>query len=307
MFRRLRCRMVAVIRSMLLVWPEIALTTLPCTTDEAFHDLLSTARFFSDLSPRASRAPFSSLPSSYDSGRTTLPPASSSTSAWAASALPLSSAGPRSTSSSDDGAADESDPALASESVPTLESLSSGAEGERSPLLGTGTGTSKRTKEARQDQQRSESHSSERASDPAAHTEKKAKKKGWFSWIRGGTVELKVWHLVGICGVLIGAGWAARYAAVSLLALNGDSRLNSADRTLDCRSSTARSCTRSCPVRGLRHISALRPPPPPPSNRPVATLPRPASLRSHPPRAACPSFSCDPSIFGCTIIRGSAS
>ncbi|KWU47326.1 hypothetical protein RHOSPDRAFT_30744 [Rhodotorula sp. JG-1b] len=177
--------------------------------DEAFHDLLSTARFFSDLSPRASRAPFSSLPSSYDSDRTTLPPASSSTSAWAASTLPLSSAGPRSTSSSDDGAADESDPALASESVPTLESLSSGAEGERSPLPGTGADASKRTKEARQEQQRSESHSSERASDPAAHTEKKAVKKGWFSWIRGGTVELRVWHLVGICGVLIGAGWAA--------------------------------------------------------------------------------------------------
>ncbi|KAG0658154.1 hypothetical protein C6P46_006030 [Rhodotorula mucilaginosa] len=176
--------------------------------DEAFHDLLSTARFFSDLSPRASRAPFSSLPSSYDSGRTTLPPASSSTSAWAASALPLSSAGPRSPSSSDDGAADESDPALASESVPTLESLSSGAEGERSPLLGTGTDASKRTKESRQEQ-RSESLSSERAVDPTANKEKKAKKKGWFSWIRGGTVELKVWHLVGICGVLIGAGWAA--------------------------------------------------------------------------------------------------
>jgi hypothetical protein len=191
------------------------LTTFPCTTDEAFHDLLSTARFFSDLSPRASRAPFSSLPSSYDSGRTTLPPASSSTSAWAASALPLSSAGPRSPSSSDDGAADESDPALASESVPTLESLSSGAEGERSPLLGTGTDASKRTKESRQEQ-RSESLSSERAVDPTANKEKKAKKKGWFSWIRGGTVELKVWHLVGICGVLIGAGWAAGYATVSL-------------------------------------------------------------------------------------------
>lgn len=194
-----------------------SLTSISLPTDEAFQDLLSTARFFSDLSPRASRAPFSSLPSSYDSGRTTLPPASSSTSAWAASAVPSSSAGPRSRSSSDEGAAEESDPALASESVPTLESLSSGAEGESSPLLGLeASEVSKRTKETRQDQQRSESHSSERAADPAANKEKKPKKKGWFSWFRGGTIELKVWHLVGICGVLIGAGWAAGYATVSL-------------------------------------------------------------------------------------------
>ncbi|GAA5986942.1 hypothetical protein JCM10908_000964 [Rhodotorula pacifica] len=174
--------------------------------DEAFHDLLSTARYFSDLSPRASRVPFSSLPSSYDSGRTTLPPTSSSTSAWASSAAPFST-GPRSASSSDDGAEDESDPALASESVPTLESLSSGAEGERSPLADPPSTASKTAQEPRSDH-RGESHSSERS--PESLPEKK-QKKGWFSWIRGlgGTVELKVWHLVGICGVLIGAGWAA--------------------------------------------------------------------------------------------------
>ncbi|GAA5865926.1 hypothetical protein JCM3774_005524 [Rhodotorula dairenensis] len=179
--------------------------------DEDFHDLISTARFFSDLSPRASRGPFSSLPSSYDSGRTTLPPTSSSTSAWASSAVPFS-AGPRSASSSDEGVEDESDPALASESVPTLESLSSGAEGSRSPRLelqleGSGPAAAKDTRPA----QRSESHSSERSQDSSAKKASQEPKKGWFSWIRGlgCTVELKVWHLVGICGVLIGAGWAA--------------------------------------------------------------------------------------------------
>lgn len=176
-------------------------------TDEAFQDLLSTARFFSDLSPRAARAPFSSLPSSFESGRTTVPPASSSsTSAWAAASMPPPLRPGQLASSSDEGGEEESDPALASESIPTLESLSSGAEGDISPSP-TGSrdqsvsGTSKHSGPTK-------------AGSPGGDTkpsDKPRKEGGWFSWIRGlgGTVELKVWHLVGICGVLIGAGWAA--------------------------------------------------------------------------------------------------
>ncbi|BGP54829.1 hypothetical protein JCM8202v2_002416 [Rhodotorula sphaerocarpa] len=175
--------------------------------DETFHDLLSTARFFSDLSPRASRAPFSSLPSSVDSGRTTILPTSSSTSAWAAASVqPTTNLGSNTPSSDDERAEEESDPALASESIPTLESLSSGAEGEESPSLQPGG--------ERPDGHKLSKEDAAKRSRQGAETPdqgKRPRRQGWFSWVRGlgGTVELKVWHLVGICGVLIGAGWAA--------------------------------------------------------------------------------------------------
>lgn len=177
------------------------------SVDETFHDLLSTARFFSDLSPRASRAPFSSLPSSVDSGRTTILPTSSSTSAWAAASVqPTTNLGSNTPSSDDERAEEESDPALASESIPTLESLSSGAEGEESPSLQPGG--------ERPDGHKLSKEDAAKRSRQGAETPdqgKRPRRQGWFSWVRGlgGTVELKVWHLVGICGVLIGAGWAA--------------------------------------------------------------------------------------------------
>jgi len=43
----------------------------------------------------------------------------------------------------------------------------------------------------------------------------KKRKKGWLEWLGIGvssekkTVELGIWHVVGICGVLIGVGWGA--------------------------------------------------------------------------------------------------
>ncbi|GAA5892603.1 uncharacterized protein JCM6883_007411 [Sporobolomyces salmoneus] len=156
--------------------------------DEAFAELLSAARFFSDLSPRASHT--RSLPTSFDSTRTTRPPPS----------LPsFHSASTPALRFGRDGVEteEEEDPALASESVPTLGELSSGAEGSRSPS--SEQQGSPDSKKRQLEKQAAESESS-----PDGQ-----RKKGWFSWLTGKTVELKVWHLVGLCGVLVGVGWGA--------------------------------------------------------------------------------------------------
>ncbi|GAA5945480.1 hypothetical protein JCM3775_003711 [Rhodotorula graminis] len=164
--------------------------------DEAFQDMVDAARFFSDLSPRASlRAPYSSLPSSYETARPRHPPTTTATSSWAPDTASSATSTPPYYSG-------DEDPALASESPPRLDLSSSGAEGdgERAMLPHASQG--------------------EKAPDRAAKgvgpardeaDEAAPKKQGWFGWWRafGTTVELKVWHLVGICGVLIGVGLGA--------------------------------------------------------------------------------------------------
>ncbi|BGP47384.1 hypothetical protein JCM10450v2_003236 [Rhodotorula kratochvilovae] len=159
--------------------------------DEAFQELVDAARFFSDLSPRSAlRAPPASLPSSYETAR----PRTTSSS-WAPRSAESATSTPPLYS-------DEDDPALASESVPTIEGLSSGPEGdgdgvdERAPLPGAlplEKGAAAGEKGA--------------AGTPGGGEERQ----GWFSWLRGlgRTVEIKVWHLVGICGLLIGVGIGA--------------------------------------------------------------------------------------------------
>ncbi|BGP24002.1 hypothetical protein Rt10032_c05g2289 [Rhodotorula toruloides] len=160
--------------------------------DEAFHDLLETARFFSDLSPRASRGTsYFSQPSSYDSANTTLPARPLATSAaWSSNPLfqSLSATTTPPLSSGED------DPALASESVPTLEGLSS--EGDEHSPAPTGV---------------PEQDEKGRPVKPEGAKGEGQRSRGFFPWLRklGSTVEVKVWHLVGICGVLLGAGWAA--------------------------------------------------------------------------------------------------
>ncbi|BGP39281.1 hypothetical protein JCM10449v2_003219 [Rhodotorula kratochvilovae] len=159
--------------------------------DEAFQELVDAARFFSDLSPRSThRAAPASLPSSYETAR----PRTTSSS-WAPRSAESATSTPPLYS-------DEDDPALASESVSTLEGLSSGPEGdgdgvdERAPLPGAlplekrATGAEKGT---------------------AGSSGQGEERQGWLSWLRGlgRTVEIKVWHLVGICGLLIGVGIGA--------------------------------------------------------------------------------------------------
>ncbi|GAA5820460.1 hypothetical protein JCM3770_003387 [Rhodotorula araucariae] len=159
--------------------------------DEAFQELVDAARFFSDLSPRpVPRAPPVSLPSSYETAR----PRSTSAS-WAPHSVASAVSTPPFYS-------DEDDPALASESVPTLEGLSSGpeCEGEAEAEQAFPPGALPVEKRATGGEQG--------AQDPPAEAEGRP---GWLSWLRGlgKTVEIKVWHLVGICGLLIGVGIGA--------------------------------------------------------------------------------------------------
>ncbi|GAA6062571.1 hypothetical protein JCM10212_004884 [Sporobolomyces blumeae] len=169
--------------------------------DEAFAELVSAARFFSDLSPRASTT--RSLPASFDSARTTRPPPPPLYPPALSSTPPYSSG------------AEDDDPALASESVPTLEGLSSGAEGSRSPS-------------SHPDRGREQPHGSKDGTGREAEKAPKAehvgdepssgKANGWLGWFGiGKTVKLKVWHLVGLCGVLIGVGWGASTLIRSLV------------------------------------------------------------------------------------------
>ncbi|GAA5915793.1 hypothetical protein JCM6882_006096 [Rhodosporidiobolus microsporus] len=159
--------------------------------DEAFAELLSAARFFSDLSPRASRT---SLPSLY-------------TSASASSATQPLFGSIRAEDGEDDQEEDEDedDPALASESVPTLGGLSSGAEGERSPSPSPLSAEKKAVEKAAAASRPSREGEEEKP-------EGKKKRGGVLGWLKGlgsAVVELKVWHLVGICGLLIGVGLGA--------------------------------------------------------------------------------------------------
>ncbi|GAA5927697.1 uncharacterized protein JCM15063_005971 [Sporobolomyces koalae] len=157
--------------------------------DEAFAELLSAARFFSDLSPRAQHS--RSLPSSFGSTRTARP-------------IPTFHSIPTPTlqDHEPDYQDDEDDPAMASESVPTLGGLSSsGAEGSRSP-------SSHEAVTRRKPQPDPRDKNLEKA--VKGEQDRSRSKKGWFGWWGiGKTVELKVWHLVGICGILVGVGWGA--------------------------------------------------------------------------------------------------
>ncbi|GAA5856531.1 hypothetical protein JCM9279_003009 [Rhodotorula babjevae] len=161
--------------------------------DEAFQDMVDAARFFSDLSPRASlRAPYSSLPSSYETARPRHPPAATTTSSWAPDTASSATSTPPYYSG-------DEDPALASESPPRLDLSSSGAEGEseRSALPHAPLGDEQLGRATKRERDEGD--------------EVPRKKQGWFGWWRafGTTVELKVWHLVGICGVLLGVGLGA--------------------------------------------------------------------------------------------------
>ncbi|GAA5835159.1 hypothetical protein JCM5353_003572 [Sporobolomyces roseus] len=165
--------------------------------DEAFAELLSAARFFSDLSPRASHTT-RSLPNSFDSSRTSRPQPPTqpyfSPSPVTFTSLP-SLARRASTEAGEE--EEEEDPALASESVPTLGGLSSGSaeDGSQSPV--------EKASPVREDEKEEK--------------KEKKRKKGWLEWLGIGlspekkTVELGVWHFVGICGVLIGVGWSASH------------------------------------------------------------------------------------------------
>ncbi|GAA5893052.1 hypothetical protein JCM8208_004332 [Rhodotorula glutinis] len=164
--------------------------------DEAFQDMVDAARFFSDLSPRASlRAPYSSLPSSYETARPRHPLPTTTTSSWAPDTASSATSTPPYYSG-------DEDPALASESPPRLDLSSSGAEGdsERAVLPHALPGDEPLGRTAK-------------GAGPARDEgdEARPKKQGWFGWWRafGTSVELKVWHLVGICGVLIGVGLGA--------------------------------------------------------------------------------------------------
>jgi hypothetical protein len=158
--------------------------------------LLEAARFFSDLSPRASRGTsYFSQPSSYDSTKTTLPVWPSAASAtWSSNPLFQS----LSTTTTPPQSSEEDDPALASESVPTLEGLSSEGD-EHSPAPAAATERDEKGRPVKREGPSQEPKDEE------------TRPKGFFPWLRklGSTIEVKVWHLVGICGVLLGAGWAA--------------------------------------------------------------------------------------------------
>ncbi|TNY22962.1 hypothetical protein DMC30DRAFT_390686 [Rhodotorula diobovata] len=170
--------------------------------DEAFQELVDAARFFSDLSPRNSlRAPYSSLPSSYETARPRTTTTTTTASSWAPATTASATSTPPFYS--------DEDPALASESPPVLEGLSSGAEGEgddRSPPL-PGALPVDEKRGIREGEKGGPAPA--RAADGAAAPAKE--RQGWFSWLRalGATVEVKVWHLVGLCGVLIGVGIGA--------------------------------------------------------------------------------------------------
>jgi len=99
---------------------------------------------------------------------------------------------------------EEEDPALASESVPTLGGLSSGAEESKSPNSRDSPDPRKKEDLA------GTSPTTDNVSAEEDEQQKKKKKRSWLNWLGiGKTVELKVWHLVGLCGVLVGVGWGA--------------------------------------------------------------------------------------------------
>ncbi|GJN89580.1 hypothetical protein Rhopal_002567-T1 [Rhodotorula paludigena] len=170
----------------------------PERRDNAFQELVDAARFFSDLSPRASLRP---LPQTSPT-RTREPTRPSSSWPLPSFARPPTVAG--SSSSTPPFYSDE-DPALASESVPTLEGLSSGAEGEQSPLPASDDKGDKSAKAG--------------LGGAGDGKGEEPRRQGWFSWLKGlgATVEIKVWHLVGICGVLIGVGIGASALVRSLV------------------------------------------------------------------------------------------
>ncbi|BGP15457.1 hypothetical protein JCM10213v2_003425 [Rhodosporidiobolus nylandii] len=163
--------------------------------DEAFAELLSAARFFSELSPRSSRTLPHSLSTvrapGHASPRPSIPQPLFASTQSAATPWPATA-----DATDEEGATggEESDPALASESVPTIEGLSSGpdsSKGERSPSPSAG-------------EKEKEEEAEKKTNEP--------KKGGFFGWLRGlagAVVELKVWHLVGIAGVLVGVGLGA--------------------------------------------------------------------------------------------------
>ncbi|GAA6004974.1 hypothetical protein JCM11491_002295 [Sporobolomyces phaffii] len=164
--------------------------------DEAFAELLSAARFFSDLSPRASHT--RSLPNSFDSSRTTRATARPPQLAYGPTSTPLPYR------DGDEGE-EEEDPALASESVPTLGGLSSGAEGSRSPASQDASPLEQPVRKGKNPGPLPRGEEGKGLGDG-----RKEKRRGWFEWLGiGKTVELKVWHLVGLCGVLVGVGWGA--------------------------------------------------------------------------------------------------
>lgn len=200
---RKRGRHTGASRSCRLLCASTILLTLSLRTDEAFQELVDAARFFSDLSPRNSlRAPYSSLPSSYETARPRTTTTTTTASSWAPATTASATSTPPFYS--------DEDPALASESPPVLEGLSSGAEGEgddRSPPL-PGALPVDEKRGIREGEKGGPAPA--RAADGAAAPAKE--RQGWFSWLRalGATVEVKVWHLVGLCGVLIGVGIGAR-------------------------------------------------------------------------------------------------
>ncbi|GAA5963242.1 hypothetical protein JCM21900_006565 [Sporobolomyces salmonicolor] len=155
--------------------------------DEAFAELVAAARFFSDLSPRGS--PSVSFPGSHDATHT------AHEGQWMSCPDLLDSSPTYS---------EEEDPALGSESVPTLGGLSSGAEGDRSRSPASQEGGEKTNSKEKT------RVGGEKAGRARGGGDEKRERRGWFAWLGiGRTVELKVWHLVGLCGLLMGVGWGA--------------------------------------------------------------------------------------------------
>ncbi|GAA6035838.1 hypothetical protein JCM8097_005731 [Rhodosporidiobolus ruineniae] len=178
--------------------------------DEAFAELLDAARFFSDLSPRQSRRASavsasasasipSSQPSSYDSTRTLSSFSALTQPLFPSSASfvsPRQSAG-REEEDEDGREGEDSDPALRSESVPgTVEGLSSSGTYSRA---GSGEGDSaEKDKEGRKEEKEK--------------GKEKKPRRGFLGWLKGlgsAVVEIKLWQMVGICGLLVGVGLGA--------------------------------------------------------------------------------------------------
>ncbi|GAA5987431.1 hypothetical protein JCM11641_002288 [Rhodosporidiobolus odoratus] len=166
--------------------------------EEAYSDLLSAAEFFTSLSPRStSRSLPGSFPSNFSSALT-------------ASLAPLAQSAPatagwpqRPTQAGHDAEEEElSDPALASESAPTLEGLSSGTSATRSRSPSSNEGEKTKGPERGKGDEK----------EGSAGRGGQARRGGFIGWLRGlggAVVELKMWQLVGICGVLVGVGLGA--------------------------------------------------------------------------------------------------
>ncbi|GAA6007539.1 hypothetical protein JCM10207_006379 [Rhodosporidiobolus poonsookiae] len=188
--------------------------------DEAFAELLDAARFFSDLSPRASRT---SLPSSssgltYTSASASsstqplFPSSSYTTAGWTSAVAGRGREGDESTPPPASG--EESDPALASESVPTLSGGASSGDGEgRSPS--PVSAATREKGEAKKDEKGEEGEKGEHGPRPRR---KRTRILGWLKGLGERVVEIKAWQLVGICGVLIGVGLGAGSLLRSLAA-----------------------------------------------------------------------------------------